>query len=206
MANINEYFQAEDDGWFDHPRLRRWRKFLQEGARLQLEVVRPRRGLDVGRASLYVTIVANGQEFLESEEWSDELNRGLIKLRVRAISHENEGLRFGLAFAGAFEPAEDRVGDGFFNSVLIEELQNGPLAEPLANVLAQVHALRPSRDSKSYSDCKDLIIGAIRGRALELTRDLGYPEHEANTILSSALEIYLDERFSITNRHLLGFG
>lgn len=206
MANINAYFQAEDEGWFDHPRLRRWRKFLQEGARLQLEVVRPRQGLDVGRAVLYVTIITNGQDLLEHEDWSDELNRGLIKLRVRAISHENEALRFGLAFAGAFEPAEDRVGDGFFNSVLKEELANGPLAEPLADVLAQVHALRPSHDSKSYSDCKDLIVGAIRGRALELTRDLGYPEHEANMILSSALAIYLDERFSVTDRRLLGFG
>ena len=160
----------------------------------------------MGRAILYVTIAANGQDILENEEWSYELNRGLIKLRVRALSQENEALRFGLAFAAAFEPAEDRVGDGFFNSVLKEELESGPLAAPLADVLSQVHALRPSHDSKSYSDCKDLIIGAIRGRALKLTRDLGYTEAEANTILSSALEIYLDERFSITNRRLLGFG
>jgi hypothetical protein len=206
MANINEYFQAEDDGWFDHPRLRRWRKLRQEGARLRLEVARVRRGLDVGRAVLYVTIVANGQESLEHEEWSDELNRGLIKLGVQTISHENESLRFGLAFAGAFEPAEDLVGDGFFNSVLIDELQHGPLAERLADVLAQVHTLQPSRDSRSYAECKDMIVGAIRGRARELTHDLAYPEQEANVILSSALAIYLDERFSITDRRLLGFG
>jgi hypothetical protein len=206
MANINEYFQAEDDGWFDHPRLRRWRKLRQEGARLRLEVARVRRGLDVGRAVLYVTIVANGQESLEHEEWSDELNRGLIKLGVQTISHENESLRFGLAFAGAFEPAEDLVGDGFFNSVLIDELQHGPLAERLADVLAQVHTLQPSRDSRSYAERKDMIVGAIRGRARELTHDLAYPEQEANVILSSALAIYLDERFSITDRRLLGFG
>jgi hypothetical protein len=206
MANINEYFQAEDDGWFDHPHLRRWRKLRQEGARLRLEVARVRRGLDVGRAVLYVTIVANGQESLEHEEWSDELNRGLIKLGVQTISHENESLRFGLAFAGAFEPTEDLVGDGFFNSVLIDELQHGPLAERLADVLAQVHTLQPSRDSRSYAECKDMIVGAIRGRARELTHDLAYPEQEANVILSSALAIYLDERFSITDRRLLGFG
>jgi len=206
MANINEYFQAGDDEWFDHPRLRHWRNLLQEGARLRLEVARGRRGLDVARAVLHVTIVTDGQESLEHEEWSDELNRGLLKLRVRALSHENERLRFGLAFAGAFEPAEDRVSDGFFNSVLIDELQHGPLVGRLAEVLAQVHALQPSRDSRSYSECKDLIVGAIRGRARELTHDLAYPEEEANSILSSALAIYLDERFSITDRRLLGFG
>jgi hypothetical protein len=206
MANINEYFQIEDDGWFDHPRLRHWRKLLKDGARIRVEVARGKRGLDVGRAILCVTIVANGQERLEEEEWSDDLNSGLIKLQVRAFSQENEALRFGLAFSGAFEPAEDRVGDGFFNSVLIDALKLGPLAVRLANVLAQINVLQPNRDSKSYPDCRDLIVGAIKGRARELTRDLAYSEEEANTILSSALAVYLDERFSISDRRLLGFG
>ena len=206
MANINEYFQVEEDGWFDHPRLRHWRKLLGEGARLRVEVARRKRGLDVGRAILYVTIAANGQDRLEEEEWSDELNRGLIKLQVRACSSENEALRFGLAFSGAFEPAEDRVGDGFFNSVLIDTLKDGPLAVGLADVIAQVHVLRPNRDSKSYPDCRDLIVSAIQGRARELTHDLVYSEAEANTILLSALAVYLDERFSISARRLLGFG
>lgn len=206
MANINEYFQAEDDGWFDHPRLRHWKELLGAGARLQVEVRRPQHGLDEGRAELYVSIKGNGQARLEHEDWSDELHRGLLKLGVRATSPANEALRFGLAFVGAFQSAEDRVGDGFFNSVLIYTLKQGPLAERLASVLAQVHVLRPSSEGSSYADCRDLIVGAIRGRARELARDLAYPEPEANSILTSALELYLDDRFSITERRLLGFG
>jgi hypothetical protein len=205
MANINEYFGSEEDGWFDHPRLRHWQKLKQDGARLRLEVRRERRGLDVSHPVLYVTIANGDQERLEDELWSDELHRGLAKLGVRAISDENESLRFGIAFAGAFEPAEDRVGDGFFNSVLIDVLKQGPLAERLAEPITQIHVLQPNRGGRSYPDCKDLIVGAIRGRARELTRDLGYPEPRANKILGDALALYLDDRFSITERRQLGW-
>lgn len=209
MANINEYFPPQEDGWFDHPRLRHWQKLKEGGARLHVEVRREPRGrLDVGHPILYVTIAtdaAGRQQPIEDEIWSDELHRGLVKLGVRAISDDNESLRFGIAFAGAFEPAEDRVGDGFFNSVLIDVLKQGPLAARLAEQISQIHVLSPSRGSRSYQDCKDLIVGAIQGRARELTRDLGYPEPEANEILGDALAIYLDDRFSITERRRLGW-
>jgi hypothetical protein len=206
MANINEYFPPEEDSWFDHPRLRHWQKLQQGGARLHVEVRRERRGLDVGHPILHVTIATGHQERLENETWSDELHHGLVKLGVRAISDDNESLRFGIAFAGAFEPAEDRVGDGFFNSVLLDVLKQGPLAERLEEQTMQIHVLPPSRDGRSYPDCKDLIVGAIQGRARELTRDLGYLEPRANKILSGALAMYLDDRFSITERRHLGWG
>jgi len=206
MANINEYFPLEEDDWFDHPRLRHWQKLKQSGAHLRVEVRRERRGLDVGNPVLFVAIATDDRERFEDELWRDELHRGLVKLGVRAISDDNESLRFGIAFANAFEPAEDRVGDGFFNSVLIDVLKQGPLADQLAEQLTHVHVLQPNRDGMPYADCRDLIIGAIRGRARDLTRDLGYPEPRANKILGGALAIYLDDRFSITERRQLGWG
>jgi hypothetical protein len=45
-----------------------------------------------------------------------------------------------------------------------------------------------------------------RGRARELTLDLRYPAPQANKILGGALAIYLDDRFSITERRQLGWG
>jgi hypothetical protein len=207
MANINEYFSPEDDdGSSDHPRLRHWKKLKESGAHLQLEVRRERRGLDVGHPLLYVTIATGNQERLEQETWSDELHHGLVELGVRASSDANESLRFGIAFAGAFEPAEDRVGVGFFNSVLIDVLKHGPLAERLAEETTQIHVLSPSRGGTSYPECRDLTVGAIRRCARELTRDLRYPEPRANKILGDALAIYLDDRFSITERRQLGWG
>jgi hypothetical protein len=206
MATINEYFPPEEDGWFDHPRLRHWQKRQRDGARLRVEVRRERRGLEIDHPVLYVTLATGGREDLETETWSDDLHHGLVKLHVRAISDDNESLRFGIAFAGAFEPAEDRVGDGFFNSALIDVLKHGPLAQQLDEQFLRIHVLTPSRDGRAYSDCRDLIVGAIRGRARELTRDLEYPEPRANKILGGALAIYLDDRFSITERRRLGWG
>jgi hypothetical protein len=49
-------------------------------------------------------------------------------------------------------------------------------------------------------------VGAIRGRAQELTRLLGYGQPDAEVILGSALAIYIDDRFSISDRRALGFG
>lgn len=39
----------------------------------------------------------------------------------------------------------------------------------------------------------------------DLTQKLRYSREEAETILAGAIAYYLDERFSITNRELLGF-
>lgn len=206
MASINEYFSTDEDRWFDHPRLRHWQQLKQGGAQLRVEVRREQRGLlEISPPALYVTVVTGDQKHLDEAIWIPDLDRGLIKLGVRAISDDNERLRFGIAFADAFQPAEEMVGDGFFNSVLIEVLKQGPLAKRLEEQIAQIHVLRANHESRSYADCRDLILGAIRGRARELTRDLGYPEPQANEILAGALAIYLDDRFSITERRQLGW-
>ncbi|QTA91835.1 hypothetical protein [Desulfonema magnum] len=39
----------------------------------------------------------------------------------------------------------------------------------------------------------------------DLTQKLNYTREEAETVLAGAIAYYLDERFSITNRELLGF-
>ena len=49
-----------------------------------------------------------------------------------------------------------------------------------------------------------MIDNAIRGRAKELTKYLGYEIPEAEDILASAVAQYLDDRFSVTNRRILG--
>ena len=49
-----------------------------------------------------------------------------------------------------------------------------------------------------------MIDGAIRGRAKELSKDLRYPISDAEGILAAAVAQYLDERFSVTNRKVLG--
>lgn len=53
-------------------------------------------------------------------------------------------------------------------------------------------------------ECRDMIDGAIAGRAKELTKCLEYEIAEAEEILAAALAQYLDDRFSVTNRRVLG--
>jgi len=49
-----------------------------------------------------------------------------------------------------------------------------------------------------------MIDGAIRGRARELNKRLDYSVPEAEQILAGAIAQYLDERFSVSNRKVLG--
>ena len=56
----------------------------------------------------------------------------------------------------------------------------------------------------AYAECRDMIDGAIRGRARELTKKLGYAIPVAEEILVSAIAQYIDDRFSVTNRRVLG--
>jgi len=205
MPDPNEYFSNED-GWFDHPRLRHWRRLQHEGATLLVDVKRSRRPLDRGSAYLYVNIERGGRRDQDREDWSADLNRGLLMLHVRALSPENEALRFALALPDAFDSAEDRFGEGFFNFVLIDELRRGPFSEGLREVLADVHVTPGNRDRPQYRECKDLVVGAIRGRAQELTGLLRYEQPQAEAILGSALATYLDDRFSISDRRVLGLG
>ena len=206
MESMNEYFppEAEGDCWFDHPRLRHWQALQQRGAQLRLEVSREQYGLYVDSPVLHVTIEIGGQAQHEDEPWSEDLHRGLVELGVRAVSDDHERLRFGRALADALERVEDRGGIGFFNSVVIDTLKQGPLAERLAEQLRRIHVLPASHDSSDYAECRDFIVGVIRGRARELTRDLGYEQPRASQILCGALAIYLDDRFSVTARRQLG--
>jgi len=57
---------------------------------------------------------------------------------------------------------------------------------------------------RTYFKCRGMIDGAIRGRARELNKRLDYSVPEAEQILAGAIAQYLDERFSVSNRKVLG--
>lgn len=205
MDSLDDYFRKESDG-LEHPRLRRWSAFLnQPHASADMEVVRPRKGIfDEGPVVIYVNLKRPGyQAQQDTDSWSDELHRGLVKLHVRAINDENEALRFALAFPGEFEPVEDGVGEGFFNAVLREVVEDAPFAASLAGVLREFHVPAPDHDSPRYPECRERVDRTIRARARELRHDLRYEQPRAERILVAALAQYLDDRFSITSRRQL---
>ncbi|MDC0712393.1 hypothetical protein POL68_28275 [Stigmatella sp. ncwal1] len=209
MPTISDYFRKAQPAWEAHPLVRHWRAMQTDPtvSGLTMELYRPREGLSFRPADIYVRVERKAESPVppHPSPWEDVLNEGLVHLKVRAISKENEAQRFSLMLQSAFEPIDSRVGATFFNAVLIDRIRTGPFAEhpPVAQVLEKIREYAPHRE-QAWNDCVAMIDNAIVGRANELVDDLGYSRPEAEAILASALGQYLDERFNVTNRKLLG--
>ena len=211
MPRLDSYFRDDATTQDDHPLLRflTQKEAEPEFHEAKVEVVRPRAPLGHRPAKLYLHFYAKSGGETESphpEEWDDELNTALVQRRVKAISVENEKVRFSLGLRAALQQAEDRFGDGYYNGVLVHHISNSPFEDnvAVADVLSHVYRNGIDPSFRSYLECREMIDGAIRGRAKELTKSLGYDLHEAEDILAAAVAQYLDERFSVTNRKALG--
>jgi hypothetical protein len=210
MTKLDDFFRGQTDS-LTHPRLRNWKRRLDQGATATLEVFRPEAVLGQSRPEMNLQFIEGGTLLpLETLPWDDDLNAGLIQLRVRAVGAAQEAERFALGLRAAMRKAEREFGDGYVNSVLVDFLKDSDLtSDPkIAEILQHAIAIPPSRDgkgAKSYNLCRELISDAIRGRALELTGLLNYSQEEAKQILVAAMARYLDDRFSFSTRRRLGW-
>jgi hypothetical protein len=207
MTRLDDFFRGQTDT-LAHPRLRDWKRRLDQGASAKLEVYRPQVLLGQSRAEMNLHFAEQGNELpLETLLWDDDLNSGLVQLHVRAVNAEQEAERFALGLRAAMRTAEREYGDGYVNSVLADLLRDSDLTtDPkIAKVLEHVVATPPAREERSYAFCRELIDDAISGRAQELTGPLGYSQEDAKRILLDALARYLDDRFSISTRRRLGW-
>jgi len=71
-------------------------------------------------------------------------------------------------------------------------------------LLKDVHENTPQR-SEASADCEQMIEAAISSVGQDLTTRLEYDDDAATTVLAEALAYYLDERFNVSNRRMLGF-
>jgi len=60
-------------------------------------------------------------------------------------------------------------------------------------------------DTPSFGECQSGIAGILQTVAQDLTIVLCYERPVAERIVGGTIAYYLDERFSVTNRRLLGF-
>lgn len=190
------------------PRLRDWAERIRRtNDKPGLEIHKPAAAFGAGQPEMVLHFTAQGvtppQETLA---WDDELNAGLIQLGVRATDAENEAERFALGLRAALRRAEREFGGGYFNAVLYELVTESDLTRypAIADIIKYAYALGPPRDSRAYDACRDMIAAGIAGRKKELDSPLGYPPDEARSILTHALALYLDERFSVSSRRRLG--
>jgi hypothetical protein len=207
MTSLDQFFHAPTDLVL-HPRLRNWKARLERpGTIATVSVFRQESVIGRSQPELTVQFVEDGSLGpLESMLWDDDLNAGLIELRVRAETHEQEAERFALGLSAAMEKPAREFGDGFVNSVLLDWVKKSDLVNypPIADVVKHAYALDPNTDSRKYKPCLEMIEGAITGRARELKDKLEYSEDEAKQILLQALARYLDDRFTVSYRRRLG--
>lgn len=209
MTTLEDFFNKPAESL--HPRVRTWKAWLaQTGTSASLEIYRPETEMGLSGPEMNLQFTKDGNlEPLETVPWDDDLNVGLIQLRVRAVTPEQETERFALGLRAALRKAEREFGNGYFNAVLVELLKDSDLTRypEIAEVLPHVNANRPHREDRPfdrYTICRELIADAISGRARELTGPLHYSKEEAKGILVSALARYLDERFSVSSRRRFG--
>jgi hypothetical protein len=209
MPTLDDFFGATNA--VSHPRLRDWKNRLEApNTNATLEVYRSRGDFGPGQPKMYVQFYDSGRPIhLDEVAWDDDLNAGLIQLKVKSVSHEKEAERFSLGLRAAMRKAERKFGDSYFNAVLIELIKDSDLTRhrEIAEVMKYAYANAPYREGGAFSRymvCRDLIADAISGRAKELTQQLGYSEDDAKRILVLAIARYLDERFSVSSRRELG--
>ncbi len=214
-----------------HPRIAYWKSLVEASpkARVTMSILRGRDGLLRRNPRLFLCIHSTPPT-LDEVSWELELDDWLIKQKIRAevaseepgqqeeASLHNEQERFGLHLLYDLRPVVLRYGDAFFNAVLLALVQQDFGAHPLvADVLSHVHMRARAEEGGECS-------GEIMARFSRLARSIeslyeGYRDvaedvihevHEApnlaEEILAGAIASYLDERFNVSERKMLGWG
>ena len=208
MATIDDFFAHAHDPTvaLNHPTLVEVKRGLDRGQKFEVEVFRPEELVGLIKTKIFVRLLdteANG--ILNEHDWSDDLNSGLIQMGVRAVDHANESLRFAFRLRDTLSVVEKQVGNGYFNTVLLDLIVESKLDQypVIENVLKFTYHDRVEH-SERYYKCRDAIALQISGRARELTNNLDYSEEVAKKILPNAIAEYIDHRFSVSSRRQMG--
>jgi hypothetical protein len=194
---------------YQHPKLRFWVKERAHHPEhvYRLEILRPRQGLVYGHIRLYMHVFdTSGQELQSPDEmaWDEELDEAFIAHGFCALSPSNESLRFSLALRRSLSGVVGRLGQGLFNAILLKWVRKSPFALRLGELLDEIRELEVGEDTRYFQDGFQQIHAIMARRAEDLTEKLGYDEARAFLILLGALEGYLDERFTVSERRALG--
>lgn len=211
MTTIDDFFVAarEPSVELRHPRVADIARGIESGKHYRVEIYRPREMVGLVKTKIYIHCQAdvNGQrEPAIEHDWDEQLNAGLIRLGVRSIDPENEALRFALGLRDALVSVEREFGNGYYNAVLLDLIKESDLDRypDVAEVLKHTYHDGTERNVARYQRCRDATAFGISGRARELVHGLSYSEEQAKDILSKAIAMYIDNRFSVSSRRNMG--
>jgi hypothetical protein len=203
MSMLDELFEPRAD--VPPPEARRW-ELLSQGRPLVCELLRRRNGLSWEPARIQVSVPDASPPVIDLPvPWERRLDDWLLAHKAVAISPQNEAERFGFRFDSLFEPIEEKYGDGYFNAILVKYVDEKFGSQPsVREKLDAVHAYPPAA-TKVARECWEQIEQIVAQSAQTLTGSLGYKRPGAEALLSDAIAYYLDDRFNISMRKLLGF-
>jgi hypothetical protein len=189
------------------PEARRWEHFLARGIRPVCSFVRRRDGIAWTPASIVISY-PDASPPVPSDPpvpWDEDLERWLLDHKIRAESDANEAERFGYGLTAEFRPIERRCGSGYFNSILVQYLRDRGFADEPAirEKLASIHAAAPSPSEAMVDYAAQ--VKAVLATTARTIESLGYDRQASIDILAKAIAYYLDDRFNIHTRALLGF-
>ncbi len=201
MSDLDDLFQASE-----HPdvpyAVRVWLQRIHEGAKPKVEVVRKRNGLSYGPTRLRLIFDAKD---MPQDDWDPHVSEVLAAEKVAAVDEANEALRLALMLADWFQHPAQRFGDDWFNCVLVEYMKEGPPrgVKDVQDILRYIDEFPPHHESNGYADCRNEV-QAVLQRGAQMLTSIGYDRTTAERILVRALVQFLDDRFGVTNRRMLG--
>lgn len=149
-----------------------------------------------------LTLEQNQLRSLQEFPWTSELEQYLLESRQRTDTLSDEADRFAAILLSNVQASEAKFGRDFTHAVLVTVLTDRP-RYPLATLLGRAGTAKPSRSSRHFHDCARALEGAV-DRLHEIAEVvLKYDPHEAETLMTNALEITLDETFHLSGADLL---
>ena len=149
-----------------------------------------------------LTLEQNQIRSLQEFPWTSELEKYLLESRQRMDDFPDEVDRFAAILLNNVQAAGTKFGRDFTHAVLVVVLADRP-RYPLAALLGRAGTARPSRSSRHFQDCAQALGDAV-DRLHEIAEVvLRYEPAEAETLMTKALEITLDEIFHISGADLL---
>ena len=190
-----------------HPRIKYWTAKKLSAARVDVEVFQTRDGLVRSAPRLFVNFY-NKEDLVEVQDevpWEIELDEWLVEQGFPAADRDKEKLRFSFHIAHAFRPIINRYGSDYFGSVLIELIKAGPFADHPDIQPLLPHILRGNPSKEFREECEERIEEQLYKLAGKIKRICSEQAEATADILGGALAHYLDERYSVSDRKMLGW-
>lgn len=149
-----------------------------------------------------LTLEQNKVRSLQELPWTPELERYLLESHQRMDTLPDEADRFAAILLNNIQASAAQFGRDFTHAVFVTVLLQRP-QYALTAFLRRAATPKPSRSGRHFRECAQFLEHSVDGLRGTATRELAYSAEDAETLMTKALEIVLDETFHISGADLL---